>query len=230
MAIRDWPEPERPRERLLAKGAHNLSDAELLAICLRTGNRDLSALELARHLIQTYGDITQLFHTDRPTFCRTPGLGTVKYIELQAIKELGKRYYTNELSTGTTLTQTEQAQDYFRYHLKHQQREVFSVLFLDNKHRVIQYREMFQGSLSESQVYPREVAKMALQLNAAALIVGHNHPSGDIEPSADDIQVTDQLKQALNTISVRLLDHFIVGNNEVYSLVEHGHLLPFEGN
>lgn len=222
MAIRDWPADERPREKLLDKGPQALSDAELLAIFLRTGLPGCSAVELARGLLGQFGSLRALLEADHATFCRGRGLGTAKYAQLQAALELSRRHLLSTLQRGDALTSPEQTRRYLASQLRDKHREVFAALFLDNRHRVIAYEELFHGTIDGASVHPREVVRRALALNAAALIVAHNHPSGVAEPSRADQQITEQLKRALALVEIRLLDHLVVGDGEVRSLAEEG--------
>jgi DNA repair protein RadC len=222
MAITDWPEGERPREKLLGRGAASLSDAELLAIFLRTGVVGKSAVDLARELLNKFGSLTQLFAASQEEFCEVHGLGEAKYVQLQAIKEMSLRGLKEELQRGDALNSPRAVRDYLQLLLGARQQEVFLVLFLDTQHRVIASEELFHGTLSQTSVYPREVVKRALAHNAAAVILAHNHPSGVAEPSQSDQLLTDALKQALNLVDVRVLDHFIVGTGTILSFAERG--------
>ncbi len=222
MAITDWPEGERPREKLLTRGAASLSDAELLAIFLRTGVTGKSAVDLARELLNKYGNLTQLFAASEADFCEVHGLGQAKYVQLQAVLEMSRRALKEELQRGDALNSPRAVRDYLQLLLGARQQEVFLVLFLDTQHRVIASEELFHGTLSQTSVYPREVVKRALAHNAAAVIFAHNHPSGVAEPSQSDQLLTDALKQALNLVDVRVLDHFIVGTGKILSFAERG--------
>ena len=222
MAITDWPEGERPREKLLSRGAASLSDAELLAIFLRTGVTGKSAVDLARELLNKFGNLTQLFAASEANFCEVHGLGQAKYVQLQAIKEMSLRGLKEELQRGDALNSPRAVRDYLQLLLGARQQEVFLVLFLDTQHRVIASEELFQGTLSQTSVYPREVVKRALAHNAAAVILAHNHPSGVAEPSQSDQLLTAALKQALSLVDVRVLDHFIVGTGKILSFAERG--------
>lgn len=222
MSIRDWPDEERPRERLLQHGAAALSDAELLAIFLRTGVRGRSAVDLARDMLKEHGGLRQLLELDAARFCATRGLGQAKYVQLQAVLELGRRHLEDTLQRGDALQNPTDTRRYLMARMRHHPHEVFSCLFLDNKHRVIQYEELFFGTIDSSSVHPRQVLKRALHHNAAALIVAHNHPSGVAEPSSNDESLTRRLQEALRFIDVRLLDHIVVGDGESVSLAERG--------
>ncbi len=222
MAIRDWPEFERPREKLLQQGAGALSDAELLAIFLRSGIAGKSAVDLARDLISQYGGLGPILQADYSEFCSAPGLGMAKYTQLQAILEMSRRHLRESLRRGTVLENPQQTRDYLSCELRGYDCEVFSCLFLDNRHRVLTFEKLFFGTINSATVHPREVVKRALKLNAAAVILSHNHPSGVAEPSEADIQITRHLKQALALVDIRLLDHFIIGDGEPISLAERG--------
>ncbi|MFV8836224.1 DNA repair protein RadC [Aquisalimonas sp.] len=222
MAITDWPEAERPRERLLAHGADALSDAELLAIFLRTGSRGRSAVDLARDLLQRYNGLRGLLEADRASFCAGPGLGDAKYTQLQAVLAMARRYLAADLERGDALTTPQTTRAFLQSRLRHRQREVFACLFLDNRHRVMHFEELFEGTIDAAAVYPREVVRRALAHNAAAVIAAHNHPSGVAEPSRADEQITRRLRDALGLVDIRLLDHFIVGDGEPVSFAERG--------
>jgi len=222
MAITDWPAAERPREKLLERGADALSDAELLAIFLRTGTPGRSAVDLARELIDAFGGLRPLLAAERATFSARPGLGTAKFAQLQAVLEMGRRHLHEALVRGEALTSSETTRAYLRAQLGHRDHEVFACLFLDNRHRVIAFDELFRGTIDGASVYPREVVKAALRHNAAAVILAHNHPSGVAEPSAADTRLTERLRDALALVDIRLLDHIVVGEGEPISLAERG--------
>jgi len=222
MAITDWPEGERPREKLIQRGAASLSDAELLAIFLRTGVVGKSAVDLARELLNRFGSLTQLVAADEVDFCATKGMGQAKYAQLQAVLEMSRRALKEEMQRGNALNSPHAVRDYLQLLLGGRQQEVFLVLFLDTQHRVIASEELFQGTIGQTSVYPREVVKRALAHNAAAVILAHNHPSGVAEPSQSDRMLTDALKQALSLVDVRVLDHFIVAVGQTLSFAEKG--------
>ncbi len=222
MAITDWPEGERPREKLLQRGASSLSDAELLAIFLRTGVTGKSAVDLARELITRFGGLTQLFAASEQAFCDVHGMGQAKFVQLQAVLEMARRALQEEMRSGDALNSPRAVREYLRLLLQARQQEVFIAIFLDAQHRVIASEELFQGTLTQTSVYPREVVKRALHHNAAALIFAHNHPSGVAEPSQSDQSLTDALKQALQLVDVRVLDHFIVAGAACLSFAEKG--------
>lgn len=222
MPITDWPLAERPREKLIKQGASALSDAELLAIFLRTGIPGRSAVDLARDLLSGFGSLRALVQADMPDFCRHPGLGPAKYVQLQAVMEMARRHLFEELKRGTALTSPGAVRQYLRSRMAHLPHEVFACLFLDNQHRVIAFEELFQGTLDSASVYPREVVKRALALNAAAVILTHNHPSGVAEPSQADQMLTRRLKEALGLVDIRVLDHLVVGDGDPVSFAERG--------
>ena len=222
MAITDWPESERPRERLLNLGAGALSDAELLAIFLRTGLPGKSAVELARELLQRFGGLRAMLGASRREFCRQPGLGDAKYVQLQATVEMARRHMQERLQRGDALTSPADTRRFLTARLRDYGHEVFACLFLDNRHRVIKFEELFRGTIDAASVYPREVVKQALACNAAAVILAHNHPSGVAEPSNADRSLTRRLMDALALVDVRLLDHFVVGDGEPVSFAERG--------
>lgn len=222
MAITDWPADERPREKLLARGPEALSDAELLAIFLRTGVVGRTAVDLARDLLSDFGGLRPLLQADKKGFCARHGLGEAKFVQLQAVMEMARRHLHETLSRGDALTSPQQTRQYLTARLRHYLHEVFGCLFLDNRHRVISFDEMFHGTIDGASVYPREVVRRALGHNAAAVIFAHNHPSGIAEPSQADLAITKRLQQALALIDVRVLDHFVVGDGEVISFAERG--------
>ncbi len=222
MSITDWPEQERPREKLLQRGSAALSDAELLAIFLRTGTRGKTAVDLARELLADFGSLKALLAADCQRFCQSLGLGTAKYAQLQAVLEMARRHFVETLQQDDVLTSPEATRAYLSAQLRGYSYEVFACLFLDNKHRIIKLEELFRGTIDGASVYPREVAKRALHHNAAAVIFAHNHPSGIAEPSQADRLITDKLKQALNLFDIRVLDHFIIGDGVPFSFAEHG--------
>jgi DNA repair protein RadC len=224
MAISDWPEAERPREKLLSKGPRALSDAEILAIFLRIGVQGKTALDLARELLTTFGGLRPLLEAKDADFCAVKGLGTAKYVQIQAALELGRRYLEATMMRSDVLSSPEDTRSYLRAHLKGLPYEVFACLFLDNRHRVISFEELFRGTIDGASVHPREVVRRVLHHNAAAVILAHNHPSGVAEPSRADQLLTQRLKEALGLIDVRVLDHLIVGDGEIVSLAERGML------
>jgi DNA repair protein RadC len=224
MAITDWPSQDRPREKLINRGAAALSDSELLAIFLRTGVSGKTAVDLARELIEEYGGLRPLLESNLDQFCSSHGLGKAKYALLQAVLEMGKRHLQETLQRGDALQSPRHTRNYLTAQLREHPHEVFACLFLDNRHRVISFDKMFHGTINGASVHPREVVKRALSHNAAAVILAHNHPSGVAEPSQADLDLTRRLKQALNLIDVSLLDHFVVGDGEMVSLAELGQI------
>ena len=211
MAITDWPSAERPREKLLLKGASTLSDAELLAIFLRTGIRGTSAVDLARQLLNSFGSLRALLTASRKDFCAHKGLGDAKFTQLQAVLEMSNRHLNETLMRNDSLSSPTDTLRYLHSQLRDRPHEIFACLMLDNRNRVIAFRELFRGTIDGTSVYPREVVKQALADNAAAVIFAHNHPSGISEPSQADIQITERLKAALALVDIRVLDHVIVG-------------------
>lgn len=223
MAITDWPEGERPREKLLQRGAVALSDAELLAIFLRIGVRGKSAVDLAREVLaQCSGSLTQLFAASRAEIEAIKGLGPAKFAELQAVLEMARRALQEALPARDALASPAAVRDYLRLRLAGMAHEVFMVLYLDAQNGILGDEVLFTGTLNQAAVYPREVVKKALARNAAALILAHNHPSGVAEPSSADRLLTEQLKSALALVEVRVLDHFIVAGAKAVSLAERG--------
>ncbi len=222
LPITHWPLAERPRERLLSAGAQSLTDAELLAIFLRTGIPGKTAVDLARECLHHFGGLRQLLTADQSTFCRFKGLGQAKYALLQAVLEMARRHLEQPLNNGETVRDPAHARQAVRARLRDYPYEVFAVLFLDNRHRVLGFEEMFRGTIDGASVPVREVVATCLKRNAAAVILAHNHPSGVAEPSRADKQLTDQLCQALQLIGVRVLDHLVVGDRHCTSFAERG--------
>ncbi len=222
MAITDWPHNERPREKLLERGPEALSDAELLAIFLRTGVNGKTAVDLARDLLGAFGGLRNLLSAGRQEVCATAGLGLAKYAQLQAALEIGRRHLAERLLRGAVLTSSNDTKEYLQAMLRDREHEVFSCLFLDNRHRVLAFEELFRGTLNGTAVYPREVIKRAIRHNAAAVILVHNHPSGVAEPSRADELLTVRLKEALALVEVKVLDHVVVGDGEMVSFSERG--------
>ena len=222
MGICEWPAAERPREKLLTLGASHLSDAELLAIFLRTGRPGQNAIELGRELLVKSGGLRALMDTPVPRLRQMPGLGNARLSQLLAALELGQRYLAEELNRGSGLTRPDDAGRYLLSRLRGYKQEVFACLFLDNKHRVLAFEEMFRGTIDGAAVYPREVVRRALEHNAAALILAHNHPSGVAEPSEADRSITRRLVEALGLVDIRILDHLVIGDADWVSLAELG--------
>lgn len=218
----EWPLQERPRERLLRDGAHSLSDAELLAIFLRTGTRQLNVVDLARHLLNDFSGLRPLLEANQATFTEYPGLGTAKYCQLQASLELSKRYLQQKLQLGQGFTNPDEVKSYLKSLLSHEKREQFVVLFLNNQHQLLSTEVLFSGTLNSAEVHPRVIAEKALHYHAAAVILAHNHPSGVLEPSESDKHITQQIVAALKLLDIRVLDHIIVAGNQCYSFAERG--------
>lgn len=222
MHIRDWPSDERPREKLLSRGPTILSDAELLAIFIGSGSRGMDAVQTARQLLGQHGPLRALLECPPAALAQLPGLGPARACSLAAALELGQRVLAAELARGVLVSDPDAAGRHFVQRLRHQPREVFAVLFLDTRHRALAFEELFSGTIDGAEVHPREVVRRALAHNAAALIVGHNHPSGNPEPSAADRAVTQRLRQALELVDIRLLDHLIIGDGAPVSLAARG--------
>ena len=222
MSIRDWPVGERPREKLLTHGAHALSDAELLALLLGTGTRGRSAVELARELLADFGSLRELLSAEKVRCLARSGVGPARYALLQAALELTRRHFREALRVGPALPSPEATRTFLFAQLRDKPYEVFCCLYLDNRHRLIAFEEMFRGTIDRAGVHPREVLRQTLAHNAAAVILAHNHPSGVLEPSQADELITRRLKEALALLDVRVLDHIIVGDGESFSFSEHG--------
>ena len=224
MPITDWPAAERPREKLLARGPESLSDAELLAIFLRTGINGKTAVDVARELLVIHGGLRPLLTAGREALCMTPGLGDAKYAQLMAALEIGRRHLGETLARGAALGSAHDTRDYLQARLRDLQREVFCALFLDNRHRVLAFEELFAGTLNGTAVYPREVVRRALRHNAAAVIFAHNHPSGEPRPSAEDRAITRQLVFAGRIMGISVHEHVIIGDNRYFSFADQGHI------
>ena len=222
MSIREWPDAERPREKLLARGAHALSDAELLAVLLGCGTRGQSAVELARTLIARFGSLRTLLTAEPRRTLAASGIGPARYAILQAAVELTRRHFREALRLGPQLAAPEATRTFLIAQLRDKPYEVFCCLYLDNRHRLIAFEELFRGTIDRAGVHPREVLRQTLLHNAAAVIFAHNHPSGVLEPSQADELITRRLKEALALMDVRVLDHFIIGDGVCYSFSEHG--------
>ena len=221
LVISDWPVEERPREKLLDRGADTLTDAELLAIFLRTGTRGVTAVDLARGLLEEFGGLKPLLDANETEFCLHRGLGRAKYAQLKAVLEMARRQLFENIQRGDALCSPDDTRNYLTAELQACVHEVFACLFLDNRNRVLTFEKMFYGTIDGASVYPREVVRRAIDNNAAAVIFAHNHPSGVAEPSTADRQITQRLKDALALIDVRVLDHMIIGD-EVVSFAERG--------
>jgi len=222
MAIVDWPAHERPREKMLLRGANALSDAELLAIFLRTGTKGKTAVDLARELLIQFGSLRGLLEANRRQFCQSPGLGEAKYTQLQATLEMSRRYLAEKMARGDALNNPADTHRYLMARMRDYRQEVFACLYLDNRHRVISFDEMFYGTINMASVHPREIVQRALKHNASAVILAHNHPSGVAEPSQADRDLTTQLQKALALVEVRVLDHIVVGDGTTVSFAERG--------
>ena len=206
----------------MEKGAAALTDAELLAILLRTGTRGRSALDLARDLLKSFQTLRKLLAADRQRFCREPGLGPTRFAELQAALEIARRQLSETMRSGPSLASPRTTRDFLTARLRDLEHEVFCCLFLDKRHRLIQFEELFRGTIDGASVHPREIVKLALQRNSAAVIIAHNHPSGVAEPSQADEFITQRVKEALALVDIRLLDHIIIGDGAAVSFAESG--------
>lgn len=224
MSLKLLPLASRPREKLLSHGPEALTDAELLAIFLRTGITGMNAIELSTHLLQEFGSLRALLAADKAAFCRHKGLGPAKFALLQAVLEMSQRHLEETLKKGDALTSPQHTRRYLSQLLRDRHREAFFILFLDNQHRVLSGEVLFEGTIDSASVYPREVVKRSLELNAAALILAHNHPSGVAEPSQADRRITRRISDALALVDIRVLDHFVVGEGEIVSFAERGWL------
>jgi len=222
MTIKDWSAGERPREKLLVHGAGSLSDAELLALFVRTGTRGRTAVDVARSALQQVGGLSALLSADRRQLTGVSGIGDAHHALLQAALEIARRHVLETLGGGDVLSSPEAVRQFLALHLTGLGHEVFAGLFLDNRHRVIEYRELFTGTIDSAAVYPREVVKHCLSRNAAAVIFAHNHPSGVAEPSDTDVRLTRKLADALALVDVRVLDHLIIGRGVHTSMAERG--------
>ncbi len=222
MGIAQWQAGEGPRDKLLERGEQALSDAELLAIMLRTGYRNCSALELARQLLEEFGGLGGLMRVESPQLLAWPGVGGAKYAQLRAALELARRQALQALRASDVLSSPGETLRFLQYHLGTQSREVFCCIFLDSQHQVLCCEDLFFGTLDGAAVYPREVATRALQYRAAAVIFAHNHPSGVAEPSSADRRITERLCAALSLLDIRVLDHVIVGRGREFSFAQEG--------
>jgi|KBSSwiStaDraftv2_1062776.scaffolds.fasta_scaffold02724_4 DNA repair protein RadC len=222
MTIRNWPESERPREKLLERGPQALSDAELLALLLGSGVKGRSAVDVARSLIADFGSLRELLSAERPRWEGKPGIGPARYATLMASIELARRHFREPLRSSSALSAPDFTRRFLLAQLRDRPYEVFCCLFLDNRHRLLAFEELFRGTIDGASVHPREVVRQALLHNAASVIIAHNHPSGVVEPSQADEGVTRRVRQALALVEIRLLDHLIVGDGQCYSFSEHG--------
>jgi len=221
-AIKQWPKQERPREKLIQQGATSLTDGELLAIFLRTGCQGIDVVTLARQLLSHFGSLHALFSASEHDFCAQKGLGPAKYVQLQAVLEMSKRYLQEPLMKGEALTSAAQTHAFLSAKMRDYPYEVFAALLLDNQHRVIRFHEFFFGTINSASVHPRIIVQKILQENAAAIILVHNHPSGDPTASESDRAITKKLVNTLALIDVRILDHFIIGDEKYTSFAEKG--------
>jgi len=224
LPINSWPQTERPREKLISNGPQALSDAELLALFIRTGIPGKSAIDLARESLLETGGLRALLNLSQRELCQFKGIGPAKYVQFQAGLELGRRYLLEQLEKGDVITSPQISRDYLSMQLRDKPYESFYAMFLDSRHRVIHSQELFRGTIDNASVPVREVVKEALKHNAAAMIVAHNHPSGVAEPSAADKKLTETLHLALGMVGIKLLDHFVIGDSEVISFAEMGAL------
>ncbi|CAM4449582.1 MAG: hypothetical protein LEGION0398_MBIBDBAK_00718 [Legionellaceae bacterium] len=222
MAISDWPELERPREKLLFHGPQTLSDAELLAIFLRVGIKGKSAVDLARDLLNEFGGLRLLLESSQQQFCQHRGLGIAKYVQIQAVLEMSRRHLLSHLKRGDVIKNPLDTQRYLTACLRRYTHEVFACLFLDTRNRIICFEELVHGTLTSAFVHPREIVKRALEVNAASVILAHNHPSGCIEPSHADKNLTKQLQRALELVEIHVIDHIIIGDGKCTSFAEKG--------
>lgn len=222
MKISEWPLHERPREKLLTHGPGSLSDAELLAIFLRTGVQGVNAVDLARHLLNTFGSLRGLIAADQREFCLAKGLGQAKFVQLQAVVEMTQRYFAEKLHKQTVFNTAQQTKDYLIAKLRDETNEVFAMLLLDSQHQLIVYRPMFYGTIDSASVYPRVLVKQALTDNAAAVILAHNHPSGIAEPSQADQHITQRIISAMALLDIKVLDHLVIGDGVAVSFAERG--------
>jgi len=224
MAISHWPRSERPRERLLKLGAKQLTDAELLAIFLRTGVKGSSAVDLARQLLNQFGGLNRLIQAKEQAFCSLPGLGATKYGQLQAVQELSLRLQQEQLEFGEQLSSSMQVGQYLHDRIGHYQQEVFGALLLDNQYRLTEFAELFFGTINSAAVHPRELVKKGLACNAAAVILAHNHPSGAAEPNTADRMLTKRLVETLQLVDIRVIDHLVIGHGQWVSFADRGWL------
>jgi len=222
MSIRDWPVSERPREKLLELGSQVLSEAELLAILIRTGTHGNSAVDIARSLLTEFGSLRGLLTAQQDRVCATRGLGRSRYAAFQAALELTRRHYQELMMSGSVLCDPRATREFMRMQLRDLPHEVFCCLYLDNRQRVIAFKELFRGTIDGANVHPREVVKEALMRNASAVILAHNHPSGIAEPSQADELITRRLKDALGLVDIRVLDHLIIGDGVCESFADRG--------
>lgn len=222
MSIKNWHKHDRPREKLIEFGAHTLTDAELLAIFLRVGVQGKNAIELAQDLLDHFGNLHNLLNADQKTFCQAKGLGDAKFAQLKAVLEMAQRHFESGLKKGDAFTSPELCAKYFTQQIGNSSREQFGCLFLDQQNQMITFEILFQGTVNQAPIYPREIAKQALEQNATALIMTHNHPSGDPKPSEADKEMTRSVYEALKLLDIKMLDHIIIGDlGRWYSMAQH---------
>ena len=219
--LKTLPKESRPREKLIQRGAKSLTDAELLAVMLRTGYAGKNVLSMAEELLNRYENFTQLLSVSYEDMCHIKGLGIAKYTQICAMREIVERSLMHGLSKKSVLNSSVICSRYLKLVMAHYEHEVFACLLLDTQHQLLRFEELFEGTLNSASVYPREVIKCVLRVNAAAVIFAHNHPSGDCQPSQADLHITQRLKKALALIDVKVLDHIIVGD-DTYSMADHG--------
>jgi DNA repair protein RadC len=222
MSIRDWPEAERPREKLLAQGAGSLTDAELLSVLFRSGCSGASALDISRRLLRECGGLRALFTAEREALEAVHGVGAARFAQLQTVTELARRTLAESMAVRDVAANPAVVSQYLRLRIGSLPHEVFHVMYLNSRHHILACEDLFRGTLAQTQVYPRDIVKRALAANAAAVIVAHNHPSGNPEPSPDDVRITDRIKAALALVDIRLLDHLVITDTSATSLAERG--------
>ena len=221
-SIKQWPKQERPRERLLLQGAHSLSDAELLAIFLRSGSKQHSAVELARLLIQHFGHLNAVFDSSLDDLKQFHGIGESKYSQLMAVKELGRRYLKHQLNQGLDLSRSDLIRDYLRYELIGESQEVFAVLCLDSQLRKLSFKKLFYGSINYCNISINQLLRYVIQKHATFIVIAHNHPKGFAKPSREDYDLTQEILKACQLLEIELLDHMIIAAEQSYSFAEHG--------
>jgi DNA repair protein RadC len=222
MTIAHWPLEDRPREKLLRHGEEHLTDTELLAILLKTGVPGKTALDIARDLLHQFGSLKQLFEREQGHLATIPGIGEAKLAFLKASRELGRRCLSEPIQPGTVLNSSILTQSFAASRLRDYKNEVFACLFMDSRYRLLKFEELFHGTINEASVYPREILRRAMALNAASVILAHNHPSGQAIPSPADRDVTERIQRALALIDIRVIDHIVVGNPDTFSFAEAG--------
>lgn len=222
MSIKSWPAEDRPREKLIQKGGKALTDAELIAIFLKTGIKGSTALDLAKKLLQDYGGLKKLLSTPLTELIKYSGIGLAKFATLKAALELGRRYQSEPIQIGSILKNSTMTRNFLSDQLREHKNEVFACLFMDNNYRIISFEELFQGTINRAMIYPREIVRRGLLHNAAKIILAHNHPSNVATPSDADKEVTLFIREALNLVDIEVVDHIIVGNPENFSFAEAG--------